>query len=91
MLDEIRINVKFNFYTSFGTLNGFMKANKEFGYHSIGTYRTLLKIWDRAFGKNIYRIEVVNYFRRKISILDLWKGLKYGSGSKMKLARYVNI
>ena len=58
---------------------------------NLGTYMTLSSIWDGAFGENIYRLKVVNYFRKKISILDVLEGAKYASGRRMKAARYVSL
>ena len=53
-----------------------MKATKKSGDHSIGTYRTLSSIWNEASAENIYRLKIINYFRKKISILDTWEGPK---------------
>ena len=58
---------------------------------NIDIYMTLSNIWDGAFGKNIYAFEVINYFRKKFSVLDAWKGPRYASGRGMKIARYINL
>ena len=54
---------------------------------NIDIYTTLSNIWDVAFGKNIYAFEVINYFRKKFSVLDAWKGPRYSSGRGMKIGR----
>ena len=67
------------------------EAMKEFGYQKHRHIQALSSIWDGAFGENIYRLKVVNFFRKKISVLDAWQSLKYVSGRRMKIVKYVNI
>ena len=46
-------------------------------------YKGVLKtvtIYDRVFSENSKRLLAVKYFRKKISIKDVWKGFKYISG-----------
>ena len=46
-------------------------------------YKGVLKtvtIYGRVFSENSKRLLAVKYFRKKISIKDVWKGFKYISG-----------
>ena len=36
-------------------------------------------------------IIIINYFRKKVFVLNVWQGPKYAFKSRMKIARYVNL
>ena len=86
---EIKINVKFYFYTC-GTSNGLWNPWRYTVTTNIGT-EDPVKHRDKAFGENIYWLKVVDYFRKKISILYTWQGPKYASGRWMEIERYVKL
>ena len=44
-----------------------------------GLFKTLLDICDAAFCENSLQLLVINCFRKKKSIIDIWKGRKYVS------------
>ena len=77
----------FYFCSSCSTLNGFMKDMKEFGYHKHQHTVDPVKHLRRSFWRKC-RLKVFDYFRKRVSILDV---NKYAPRRRMKIARYVNL